>query len=320
MIGIIIGLIILGISAFLFLVVYILYRITFRSPFKKQLSDFNLPVSKNYQSYPKFRKDLIDKFMAKSYEDAYINSYDELRLHARVYLTRGANNKVAILCHGYRGTAFRDFCAASRVLFELKYNIILIDQRGHGLSDGHKITFGIRESKDVMSWIKYAKERFGQDTELLLFGVSMGGHTILNIADQLDENVKLIADSPYTSPKEIIVNSIKSIHLPAFIVYPLVNLAAIIFLHENMNRNNLKESLSKSSNQILIIHGNKDEVVPYEDSMYLSARYASRVRYELFKGGKHAISYMVDYDRYAKAIKDFLEERVFYYQGKLFDE
>ena len=320
MIAIIIISIIFGILALLFLVVYILYRITYRSPFKRQLSDFNLPVSKNYHNYPKFRKDLIDKFMARSYEDAYINSYDELRLHARVYQTRGANNKVAILCHGYRGTAFRDFCAASKVLFELKYNIILIDQRGHGLSDGHKITFGIRESKDLISWIRYAKDRFGEDIELLLFGVSMGAHTALNVAEQLDERVKIIADSPYTSPKEILKNSIKAIHLPTFIVYPLLNLASIIFTHENMNRNDLKESLSKSKNQILIIHGNKDEVVPYEDSMYLSAKYASRVRYELFKGGKHCTSYLVDFDRYSKAIKDFLDERVYYYQGKLFDE
>ena len=319
MIAIIIVSIILGISIFLFLVVYILYRITYYSPFRKQLSDFNLPVSKNYQSYPKLRKDLTDKFMARSYEDAYIISYDELRLHARVFVTRGSNNKVAILCHGYRGTAYRDFCAASKVLFELKYNIVLIDQRGHGLSDGHKITFGIRESKDLLSWINYAKERFGQDAEIVLFGVSMGGYTVLNVAEQVDDNVKIIADSPYASIRESLKNTIRSIHLPAFIVYPLVNLASIIFTHENMNNGDIRESLKNSKNQILIIHGNKDKVISYEQSMYLSARYNNRVRYELFSGADHCLSYLVDYGRYEKCIKEFLDNRVSYYQGNLFE-
>ena len=320
MIAIIISSIVLGILLFLFLVVYILYRITYYSPFRKQLCDFELQRSKNYKSYPPLRKDLTDKFMARAYEDAFIESFDKLRLHARVFTVRGANNRVAILCHGYRGTAYRDFDAASKVLIELKYNVILIDQRAHGLSDGHKITFGIRESQDLLSWIKYAKERFGQELELVLFGVSMGGHTVLNIADKLDENVRIIADSPYTSPRAILRNSIKQIHLPRFIVYPLVNLAGIIYTHENMNRNNLVESLKDSKNEILIIHGTEDKVVPYEDSMLLSAKYNRRIRYELFKGGHHCTSYLVDYERYVQVIKDFLNKHVNYYQGKLFDE
>ena len=308
MIGIIIASVILGIFLLLFLVVYVLYRITYRSPFRRQLSDFNLPVSKNYQSYPKFKRDLIDKFMARSYEDVYITSYDELRLHARVFITRGSGNKVAILCHGYRGAGYRDFCAASKVLFELKYNVILIDQRGHGLSDGHNITFGIRESKDLLSWINYTKERFGKDADIVLFGVSMGGHTVLNISDQIDKKIKIIADSPYVSIEESLKNTIRSIHLPVFLVYPLVKLAGIMFTHENMNRNNVLDRVRDSKNQIMIIHGSGDTVIPYEFSMLIAATYPSKVRYELFRNADHCGSYLVDYEWYNQIIKDFLSD------------
>lgn len=309
MIVIIIASVILGILAFLFLVVYVLYRITYRSPFRRQLNDFNLPVSKNYKSYPKLKRDLIDKFMARSFEDVYITSYDELRLHARVFTTRGSGNKVAILCHGYRGAGYRDFCAASKVLFELKYNVILIDQRGHGLSDGHKITFGIRESKDLLSWIDYAKERFTKDADIVLFGVSMGGHTVLNVSDQIDKKIKIIADSPYVSIEESLKNTIKSIHLPVFLVYPLVKLAGIMFVHENMNRNNVLDRVRDSKNQIMIIHGSGDTVIPYEFSMLIAATYPSKVRYELFRGAEHCSSYLVDYDWYNQIIKDFLSNK-----------
>ena len=299
--------VVFGLLVFLFLVVYILYRITYYSPFRKQLNDQNLLHSKNYQSYSKIRKKLIDELMSRPYKDAYITSFDGLKLHARVFATRGSNGKVAILTHGYRGSAYRDFAAASKVLFELKYNIILIDQRAHGLSGGHKITFGIRESKDLLDWISYAKKKFGDETEMLLFGASMGGNTVLNIADKIDEHIKIIADSPFTSPKEIIKNSIKAIHLPTSIVYPLTNLAAIIYTHENMSRHTAIEAVDKSKNKILIIHGRADKIVPYEDSMLLSAKYNHRIKYVLFNEGQHITSYLVDFKKYKKAIVDFLK-------------
>lgn len=306
MVAIIVVSIILGLSLLLLLIVYMLYRLTFYTPFKKQLNDVNLPVSKNYQSYPKLRRTLVDKFMSRPYEDAYIHSYDGLRLHARVFSIRGGENRVAICFHGYRGTGYRDFCAAAKLLFELKYNVIMIDERGHGLSDGHKITFGIRESKDALDWVKYAKEKFGEDAEILLYGVSLGGHVVLNIADRVDDKVKIIADAPYCESKTSIKNAIRSIHLPVWLVYPLVNLASIMFVHENMNRSSVFNAVKNSNHQILVIHGHEDEVTPYEDSMRLSAKFNSKVRYELFYGAKHITSFLADHKRFERVIKEFL--------------
>lgn len=297
----IIGFIIL----FIIIAVFMMYRLIFFSPRKGQLSDLNLTKSKNFKGYEEVMKENILSFMAKPYEDVYIDSFDKLRLHARYYEVN-KSNKVALLLHGYKGTAYRDFNCLSKIIFEEGYNILLIDQRAHGLSKGHVITFGVRETKDLLGWIDYVNKRFN-NPEILLVGVSMGGNTALNTADKIDKNIKIIADCPYSSPKEILRNTIKSVHLPVWLFYPLLNLTCHIFGRESLNKTSAYDSIKNSDNKILIIHGDKDRVIPYTDSKKLADTYPNKIRYELFKNADHGVSALVDYNRYQKVVKEFLD-------------
>lgn len=52
-------------------------------------------------------------------------------------------------------------------------NVLLVDQRSHGESEGRLITFGVKERRDVVTWIDYVLEHFGDDTEIFLSGLSM---------------------------------------------------------------------------------------------------------------------------------------------------
>ena len=71
------------------------------------------------------------------------------------------------------------------------HNLLLIDERAHGRSEGRTITFGIQERWDVESWARFAVERFGADVQIILYGVSMGAATVLMAAGlDLPENVK----------------------------------------------------------------------------------------------------------------------------------
>ena len=299
----------LSIIAFLlmfFLVaLLLLYRNIFYSPLKGQLDDFNLLSSKNFQGYEDNIKQLITELMQRPYEDIYVNSFDKLKLHARLFENK-ENNKVAILCHGYRGTAYRDFCGGAKEAIEMGYNVILIDQRAHGSSQGHSITFGIKEVQDLISWVTYARERFGQNIELVLIGISMGGATVLMAADKVGKNVKIIADSPYSSPKIMLKETIKAIHLPVSIFYALVSFVGHVFAHVNLNKLSAYDSIKNTNNKVLIIHGNKDSVVNYKISQQLFETFPDKIQYELFDGADHGVSYLADMERYKKIIKDFL--------------
>ena len=133
-----------------------------------------------------------------------ITSHDGLKLTGRYYHVSDGG-PLEIQCHGYKGNPFVDFAGAWRIAKEAGRNVLLINQRCHGGSEGHTITFGILEKQDVMAWITYANNRFGK-IPMLLNGVSMGAATVLMVAGmELPENVKgIIADCPYDAPANII--------------------------------------------------------------------------------------------------------------------
>ena len=289
----------------LFLIVLFgLYHYTFYSPKKGQSDDFNLGAPL-YKGYEDVVRELIKGIKAVPYEDAYIQSFDKLKLHARVYENK-ESKKVAILCHGYRGTAYRDFSGGAQEVIKLGYNTILIDERAHGQSQGHSITFGIREVKDVLAWVDYAYQRFGKDIELVLIGISMGGATVLMASDKVS-NAKIIADCPYSSPSIMLKETIRQLNLSPKIFYPILNLSAIIFAHTNMNKMSAYDSIKNTNNKILIIHGNNDQVVPHKISQALYEQYPDKIQYELFDDANHGMSYIVDTKRYQDIIKNFLQ-------------
>ena len=293
-----------GLIVLLFIGLLGLYLYSFYSPKKGQSDHYNLN-SPIYRGMEEQVKPLIDNIIAIPYEDAYITSFDKLKLHARVYLKENSK-KVAVLCHGYRGTPYRDFSGGAVEVLKLGYNVILIDERAHGLSEGHSITFGVRETRDAIDWVKYARNRFGEDIDLALIGISMGGAVVLMAADKVGK-AKIIADCPFSAPKVILQQTVKELGLPVPIFYPLVNLSSIIFTHTNLNKLSAYDSIKNTTNKVLIIHGGSDSVVPNWISNDLYQEYPDKIQYELFEGADHGMSYLVDKPRYQHIIREFLK-------------
>lgn len=291
--------------ALFFLILTALYFAIFYTPLPGQMNDKhfrNLPENKGYEI--KFIK-MVNALVKIPYDDVSINAFDGVKLHAKLY--RKTNCKqVAILCHGYRAMGYRDFAGITKDLLDRDISVIMIDQRAHGKSGGHSLTFGVREVNDVLGWVDYAKTTFGKK-QLILMGFSMGGATVLNCADKVDKNTLIFADSPYCYPKELIQAILKDTNLPVFIFYPLVNLASIIFARTSMNHLNAYESVNNTKCRILIIHGNNDHVVPQRLSKKLAETYPKKIKYEVFDGADHGHSYLRDFDRYQKLILEFIK-------------
>lgn len=305
MIGLYIVLGVVGLLLILmFSSLFFLYKQIFYTPHKGQNNDLRL-AGLNYQGHKEEAIALIKNLQTIEYEEIAIKSFDHLKLAGYLYEIKDSK-KVAIMCHGFRGTPRRDFSGGAIEMMKLGMNVILIDERGHGKSDGHSITFGVREQKDVLSWIDYVKRRFGNDIEIVLVGISMGGATVLFASNKVDSNIKIIADCPYSTPKEIICETIKKLKLSPKFFYPIVNLTSILFAHTNLNNASAFESVRESQSKILIIHGDVDTIVPYTLSQKIYIENKDKIQYELFPDAEHGISYLIDPKRYRKIIKEFL--------------
>lgn len=250
---------------------------------------------------------LIHDFEALSCEQVYITSKDGLLLHGRYYHTKDGA-PLQIQCHGYRGTAMRDYCGGSKLGKAAGHNLLVIDQRAHGKSQGNVISFGIKERFDCLSWIEYALERFGNNTEIILCGVSMGAATVLMCSDmELPANVKgILADCPYSCPVKIIRKVCKDEHLPPALTMPFIHLAARIFGRFKLDEHSPEKAVINSKLPILIIHGEDDRFVPCQMSRDLAAL-TDKIRLETFPNAGHGLSFIEDFERYKFICNEFFD-------------
>ena len=249
---------------------------------------------------------VIAEFLEVPYEEVAITSHDGLKLTGRYYhVADGA--PLEIQCHGYKGNALRDFAGAKRIAKAAGRNVLLINQRCHGGSEGHTITFGILERRDVLGWIRYANGRFG-NVPILLSGVSMGAATVLMVAGMdLPDNVKgVIADCPYDAPSNIIKKVLgQDMGLPVKIVYPLIRLGGMLYGKFNLNADSPLEAVKKATVPILLIHGDDDRFVPYPMSCNIHAAAPEIVEFHTVHGAGHALNYVTDPEGYTEIVNAF---------------
>ena len=223
----------------------LIYRQVFVCP-KKRPEQVKFPSGSQYQPYKEQAEELREKIRELPYEEVSVRSQDGLKLYGKYYEQKpGA--PLEILFHGYHGAAERDFCGGFWLAREAGHNVILVDERGHGKSEGRVLSFGIKEQYDCLEWTKYATERFGEDTKIVLGGISMGAAIVLLAAGlDLPDTVKgILADCGYTSPKEIVQKVSGERGLPVRIMYPLARLGAKLFGHFDLEDGDAEEALRK---------------------------------------------------------------------------
>lgn len=249
-----------------------------------------------------------EKFLARPREDVYCQSEDGLKLHA-TYLPEAGSKKLAICFHGYTSEGMKDFTAISDYYFRHGYALLLVDARAHGQSEGKYIGFGCLDRKDALQWIAWALRECGEDVEILLHGISMGGATVLMASSlALPGQVKgIISDCAFTSPKYVFTHVLHSMyHVPAF---PVIQLADYVNRKKagyGMDECNAAREVRNAAVPILMIHGAADTFVPCSMCEEIYENCSATKAKLIVEGAEHGESYYKDKDAYEKALDDFI--------------
>ena len=280
------------------------YKRVFYSPQKGQNSEYNAVRALNATDLKERATKLVNELLEIPSEDLYTISFDKLKLHAYFYKSEGSNEYI-IFFHGFRRTARRSFAGRAMDCLKAHKNVILVDQRAHGQSEGHELTFGKKEQYDVVSWVNFIQQKFGKDAKITLVGVSMGATAILGASDKIDERIKIVADAPYISVKDVVIITMSKIKMNPRVIYPLVAFSSILYCHSTLDCD-VSKNVNKSKNKIFLIHGSEDEIVPYKEveKMYLENK--DHVKYELFDGIGHGLAYLRATEKYRKVFFDFI--------------
>ncbi|MBQ7034811.1 MAG: prolyl oligopeptidase family serine peptidase [Clostridia bacterium] len=292
---------ILGISG-------VCFYIAFYEPRNRKNKSANaiLPPGELYAPYREITRQWAEEVRAMPHEEFYIESRDGLHLFGKYYQCK-ENAPIEIMFHGYRGSAERDLSGGVRRAFALGHNVLIVDQRTAGKSEGNVITFGILERWDCVDWVNFVVEKFGSDVRIILTGISMGAATVLMAAgEDLPENVVgVLADCGYSSAREIIQKTIREMKLPVGLSYFFVRLGAIIFGRFDPDETSPLKAMERCNLPVIFIHGDADNYVPCAMSEAVCNACRSKKELVRIPGAGHGLAYPVAPEKYVDAMKAF---------------
>ena len=301
-------LILVGIAAVIlcivYLIAYICYRMAFYSKNDPITEEFPIPDGEIYEPHREQMVSWIKEVRALPQDDITITSFDGLKLHGRFY-EYSKDAPIELMFHGYRGNGERDLCGGVQRCFALGHSSLIVDQRACGNSEGHIISFGINESRDLLSWLNYLTTRF-PERKIILTGISMGGATVMIASSlPLPKNVVgILSDCGYSSAKEIINIVISQMKLPPKLAYPFVKLGAKAFGNFDLEERSPIESVKHAKVPIIFFHGENDDFVPCSMSRECYEACTAKKMIMTVPDAGHGLSYIIDPEGYLAAVRE----------------
>ncbi len=239
-------------------------------------------------------------------EDVHIESEEGLRLHG-LWIRAKDSTKTIILSHGYSSNLYSSVKYMD-MFIKRRFNVLLIDHRYYGLSEGKICTMGHREKNDLIRWVSWVEDRVGRDTTIGTHGVSMGGSTAL-LHGAIDDRVDfIIADCPFMSLLSLLRHRLKQEYkLPPFPLLYLSDLASKIRCGLFYSDVSPLKIMRKIKVPILFIHGKFDNYIPSSHSVKLHMAIGGNGFLYLVPGAEHCESYTTDRENYTKVVNRFLD-------------
>jgi hypothetical protein len=246
---------------------------------------------------------------AHGYADVFITSRDGLRLHGCYLPAAEPTSKTVILAHGYASCG-KDMAGFAKFYYEqLGFNVLMPDARGHGESEGDYIGFGWHDRLDYLRWISLVSKQLGEQAEIVLHGISMGGATVLMAAgEHLPSQVKaVVSDCAYSSVRDQLAYQMKRMYkLPAFPVLNVTSLVTRCKSGYSLDEASAVRQMRKAKVPTLFIHGEDDTFVPYQMVHQLYAACAAPKQLLVVPGAGHGLAYSTDRQGYRGALRQFI--------------
>lgn len=178
-----------------------------------------------------------------------------------------------LMLHDFGGS-WRDSLAFSRIYAAHDCNIMLVDMRAHGESEGEWTGSGWLDRRDVIAWCSWIIARTGEGTQIIIHGIGMGATAALFAAEEKDFPIQvraIVSDSAYTDTwNATALRFGKGFAKPQ----PMLDLYRIILKMSkggyDLGIGNILPSMQSISTPLFIMHGEKDACTPPYMGMYLA--------------------------------------------------
>ena len=207
---------------------------------------------------------LAAKARLEKYEnekDVTVTSFDGLKLAARYYDAGG--RATIILVHGLHSVPLYNFATVMEEHLKRGINVLLTDMRAHGRSEGDYCTYGLKEGKDLLKWIDWAKNNGAE--KIVLHGISTGAAAVAFSSDSWENSVSCaVFDCGFNSANELCSFIVETHKLPGFIFLGYIDRRTKRQLGLDTVNDRAEDRLKKASAPIFFVIGGKDDVAPFD--------------------------------------------------------
>jgi fermentation-respiration switch protein FrsA (DUF1100 family) len=225
--------------------------------------------------------------MGLPYESINFKAEDGTNLHGW-FFPLPERSPVILFCHGNAGNMSHRLGNVQKLLSN-GYQVFIYDYRGYGKSTGNPSRKGIY-SDGLAAYDYLVKNRNVSPDRILLFGRSLGAAVAMEIAIQRPVN-RLILESAFTSTKGLArtmpLFSLISPFLPA-------------------HYNNLKK-IERITVPKLIIHGNRDQIIPFNMGEDLFEAAPEPKAFYAVEGAGHNDTWLIGGSRYFETLNRFIQ-------------
>ena len=191
-----------------------------------------------------------------------------------------------------------------------KFNVLVIDSRAHGLSDGRFNTVGFEESKDVLAWTKFINQEFNIDT-IIFHGICIGaaGGMLAITSPDCPSCVKgIVTEGMFANFGESMKN-----HLIERNRYWISVMFFINFWMKHYTGHTMKTGpinhIHKLDKPLLMIQSKMDKYSTVENAKKLFELCPStKKKLVLYEIGDHSMLRITDTPKYDNAISEFLND------------
>lgn len=271
--------------------------------------DIEQSYTEMYERYP-FLEGWVDSLNAKqALRDTFMVNTEGKQLHALYIDAAIPTSKTAVIVHGYTDNAVRMLMIGYLYNKSLGYNVLLPDLQFHGLSEGNAIQMGWKDRLDVQKWIDLVINKYGEETQLAVHGISMGAATTMMLSGENQPcQVKcFVEDCGYTSVWDEFSQEIDTeFGLPPF---PLLHVASSLSKLKfgwSFTEASALKAVSRCQLPMLFIHGDADTFVPTWMVYPLYQAKPEPKELWIVPGVIHAQSYLKEPEAYTRHVGEFL--------------
>ena len=223
-------------------------------------------------------------------EDIWLHTSDGIRINA-FYRSNPASTQAILWLHGNAENIGYGL-PQMRTLAKVGVNILAIDYRGYGKSEGKPDEPGVYRDADT-AYDYLVKERHFRPDDIVIYGHSLGGAVAINLASRRPCG-GLIVQSSFTSAPAM-TREIFALPLVGYLV---------------KSRFNSVRRIRNVHAPILIVHGTRDDVVPIAMGQRLFDAAPEPKRFYRMEGAGHNDLVEAGGDGFVDCLKQFIAENV----------